>query len=141
MPIYSVSVHEGDLFDACMAVLPPGLSFNFVTINKNLCCYPHRDVGNAGDSLILFLGKFEGGALVTEDGQRLEGTGVLHRFDGSRLHWNEPITGGTKYSIVFYNRVSNAVRTNCPRKEPGQGAQPLEAWENARVPFDLYAPR
>jgi hypothetical protein len=68
-----------------------------------VCCHPHRDKGNQGKSLVLFLGTFEGGALHLEDGRIFEKTGVFHEFDGSKLlHWNAPITGGTKYSVVYY---------------------------------------
>ncbi len=137
MPLYSYSLHEGDIFDACQAVLPTGLCFDFVTVNKNICCYPHRDAGNAGPSLILFLGKFEGGALCTEAGQRFSESGVFHAFDGTKLHWNEPLTGGTKYSIVYYNRTSvglkNSEKVANPRQE-----QDLSLVRGVRVPFDLY---
>ena len=57
-----------------------------------------------GDTAIMFLGQYEGGALLLEDGQRLEERGVWHRYDGARLlHWNEDITAGVKYSVVAHN--------------------------------------
>ena len=44
-----------------------------------------------------------GGALHLESGRVFEETGVFHEFDGGRLlHWNAPITAGTKYSVVYY---------------------------------------
>ena len=143
IPVYSESLHSGPIFDACMAVLPEGLRFDFVTVNKNLCCYPHRDSGNEGQSLILFLGKFEGGALLTEDGRRFSEPGVLHVFDGSKLHWNEPITGGTKYSIVFYNRISASLRSaspKIPQESESRVCQDLNLASGFKVPFDLYEP-
>jgi len=138
VPIYSYSLHEGEIFDACMSVLPANVRFDFATVNKNLCCYPHRDAGNAGPSLILFLGKFEGGALCTEDGDRFDEAGVLHAFDGSKLHWNEPLTGGTKFSVVFYNRASANLRSNSQKLESPTGPQDVGAVHGTRVPFDLY---
>lgn len=135
--VYSASYSEGELFEAAAAVLPEGCpAFDFVTINKNICCHPHRDAGNAGPSLILFLGKFEGGALLTEAGERFEAPGVLHAFDGSELHWNEPVTGGCKYSVVYYNRASGQLRPHAPRV---RSRRPLE--EAAEPPLSLEALR
>ena len=150
--VYSASYSEGQLFDACMAVLPAECpaSFNFVTLNKNICCYPHRDAGNEGPSLILFLGKFEGGALLTEDGERFETPGVFHVFDGSRLHWNEPVTGGCKYSVVFYNRASGKLRAHAKRVPPRPDLQAeqrpslvalRDSLRGVRVRFDALEPR
>ena len=138
MPLYSYSLHEGDIFAACQAVLPAGLCFDFVTVNKNICCYPHRDAGNAGPSLILFLGKFEGGALCTEAGERFAETGIFHAFDGTKLHWNEPLTGGTKYSIVYYNRATVSLKNSEKVANPRE-AQDLSLAKGVRVRFDLYA--
>ena len=137
MPLYSYSLHEGCIFDACQAVLPAGLCFDYVTVNKNICCYPHRDAGNAGPSLILFLGKFEGGALCTEAGGRFADTGVFHAFDGTQLHWNEPLTGGTKYSVVYYNRTSAGLK-NSEKVATLRAAQDLSLAQGVRVRFDLY---
>lgn len=139
MPVYSETLHEGPIFEACQAVLPTAQArFDYVTVNKNICCHPHRDAGNSGRSLILFLGKFEGGALLTEDGQRFEQPGVLHAFDGSRLHWNEPITGGTKYSIVFYNRSAALPLAPKLRSATRAAPQAVEIASGSCVPFDLY---
>ena len=140
--VYSASYSEGQIFTACMEVLPEGCPhFDFVTINKNLCCHPHRDSGNEGASLILFLGKFEGGALCTEDGRRFEDTGVFHVFDGSKLHWNEPVTGGCKYSVVYYNRASGKLRAHAAKVAPRTGGSvTLEALqtcvEGSHAPFE-----
>ena len=80
----------------------PGEFFT-ITINKDVTCYPHKDKGNVGDSAILFLGDFSGGALHTEDGAVFSDKKVWHRFNGAEvLHWNEPHEG-TKYSIIASN--------------------------------------
>lgn len=117
-PIFSEGFREGEVFQACIQALPPELwrCFNFVTINRNLVCYPHRDLGNQGLSAILFLGRFEGGALVFESGERFQEPGRLYIFDGQTIHWNEPIQAGVKYSVVFYNRSSQRLRANSDRQ-------------------------
>ena len=99
------TVKEGKYFDACVKVLPDSWKqlCNAVTINKDLVCAPHRDRHNKTDSLILFLGDFEGGELHLENGQCFAEKGVFHQFNGQKyLHWNSPIQSGTKYSIVYY---------------------------------------
>jgi hypothetical protein len=75
-----------------------------VTVNKNVTCAPHKDKDNLGSVGVMFLGAFEGGALLTETNQRFEERGVWHRYDGAKVtHWNEPITNGTKYAVVVHN--------------------------------------
>jgi hypothetical protein len=147
--VYSASYSEGEIFEASISALPEGCpTFDFVTINKNICCHPHRDSGNAGPSLILFLGKFEGGALLTEAGERFEEAGVFHAFDGSKLHWNEPVTGGCKYSVVYYNRASGKLRPHAPKVQSTRyqpdSSSALESLKTAvvgrRVRFDLLEP-
>jgi len=134
LPVFTEAFHEGPVYEACQAVLPGGLRSDFVTVNRDLCCYPHRDGGDAGTALILFLGAYEGGALCFEDGRRCEARGVLHAFDGSVLHWNEPLLGGTKYSVVFYNRTSGSVRSGvAPLALPGR--HDLLPAQDAPVPF------
>ncbi len=55
----------------------------------------------------MFLGDFQGGALLLEDGHRFEERGVWHQYDGSRLlHWNEEITAGVKYSVISHNNTT-----------------------------------
>ena len=54
-----------------------------------------------GHSWILWLGDFQGGALVFEDGSRIEEKYKWHKIDGQIPHWNEPHEG-TKYSIIVY---------------------------------------
>ena len=76
-----------------------------ITINKNLVCLPHKDPNNADYSYILFLGDYDGGELLFEDGTVISERYVWHKFDGRNLtHWNNPITRGTKYSVVIFNR-------------------------------------
>ena len=74
-----------------------------VLLNKNVTCRKHVD-GNKSYSYILWLGDFTGGALLFEDGTRLEEKHVWHKIDGRIPHWNEPHEG-TKYGIVLYRRA------------------------------------
>lgn len=135
IPVFTEAFHCGDVYAACQAVLPPGVRSDYVTINKDLCCYPHCDGGDCGTALILFLGDYAGGELCFEDGRRLEARGVLHAFSGDALHWNEPLVGGTKFSIVFYNRRSNSLRSNAPKVVPSNGD--LARAAGVAVPFAL----
>jgi hypothetical protein len=60
----------------------------------------HTD-GNKEHSYILWLGDFTGGALLFDDGTRLEEKYKWHKINGQVHHWNEPHEG-TKYGIVLY---------------------------------------
>ena len=97
-PQQSECVKRGELLDLVKTMLPPwftpGEHF-CITANRNVQCAPHRDRDNLGDVGAMFIGDFEGGALLTENGDRYEERGVWHRYDGARVkHWNKPITGG-----------------------------------------------
>ena len=88
-----------------------------VILNRNVTCQRHRD-GNDGHSWILWLGDFEGGALVFETGDRITAKGVWHRIDGQVPHWNEPHTG-TKYGVVLYQRSGPTKREIIHRSSRG----------------------
>ena len=95
---------HGEIWEHVRTMLPEGFApgeFFGVTLNRNTVCQPHRDKKNVGESCVICLGDFEGGALLLEDGRCVEEQGVWHRYDGSRLlHWNEEITAGVKYSVM-----------------------------------------
>ena len=75
-----------------------------VLLNKNVKCKKHVDT-NDGHSYILWLGDFSGGALLFEDGTRIDEKYKWHKINGRIPHWNEPHEG-TKYAIVLYKRGS-----------------------------------
>ena len=79
-----------------------------IIINKNVKCERHRD-GNDGLSWTIWLGDFTGGALVFDDGRRIEEKYTWHQIDGSVYHWNEPHEG-TKYSVILFRRRINPSR-------------------------------
>ena len=71
-----------------------------ICINRNVQCERHKD-SNKGHSYILWLGDFTGGALLFDDGTRVEEKYKWHKINGQIHHWNEPHEG-TKYSVIIY---------------------------------------
>ena len=71
-----------------------------IVVNRNVQCARHIDA-NYGHSWILFLGDFQGGALVFETGDRVTQRRIWHKIYGRIPHWNEPHEG-TKYSVIIY---------------------------------------
>ena len=102
-PLQSESLTGGAVWEAARATLPD-FPFSHIQLNKDLVCTPHRDGRNQGESRILFLGDFEGGELCLEGGGVHKETGVWFSFDPQELHWNNPITAGTKWALVAHNR-------------------------------------
>ena len=108
---------EPELYEAIKSIAPEWWGDDTrITLNKDVMCKRHRDYANAGHSWILWLGDFTGGALVFDDGTRIEGKREWHKIDGHKYHWNEPHEG-TKYSIVLYksNREPRNVWLNKAR--------------------------
>ena len=81
-----------------------------LTLNRNVQCKRHRD-GNHGLSWILWLGDFTGGALVFEDGKRIEEKYKWHQIEGRTYHWNEPHEG-TKYAIIMYKASGKQTKSS-----------------------------
>ena len=96
---------EPELYDAIQAIAPEWWDDETqITLNKDVTCQRHRDHANKEHSWILWLGDFTGGALLFDDGTRVEGKGVWHKINGHIHHWNEPHEG-TKYGMVLYRRT------------------------------------
>ena len=92
---------EPELYDAIKEFAPVWWDRETkIILNKNLTCKRHKD-GSDGHSWILWLGDFTGGALLFDDGTKIEQKNVWHRINGQVHHWNEPHEG-TKYAIVLY---------------------------------------
>ena len=85
-----------------------------ICINRNVQCKRHKD-GNKGHSYILWLGDFTGGALLFDDGTRLEEKYKWHKINGQIHHWNEPHEG-TKYSIIIYKGNGQKKKTDLVNK-------------------------
>ena len=99
--VLSNTLREGRILDLCRELLGPQI--NRVTVNKNLCCHPHRDKANDDDSYICWFGDFTGGALCLETGERFEGKRKWFKFNGkTTTHWNEEHEGG-KFACVAYS--------------------------------------
>ena len=72
-------------------------------LNKNYQTQPHYDSKNNKESMIFSFGDYEGGDLIVE-GKPVKTKYTTHIMDGAnQLHWNDPITSGTKYSLIFFN--------------------------------------
>ena len=68
---------------------------------KSHCSVQEAQGRNKGRSYILWLGDFTGGALLFDDGTRLEDKYKWHKINGQIHHWNEPHEG-TTCSIIVY---------------------------------------
>jgi len=95
-----------------LQAIPVPIEWNSIQINKNLVCPKHKDKNNVGTSYIISFGNYEGGDLVIEGVEHDTRTGLI--FNGyEREHWNNPITSGTKYSVIFYkNKYSDKIYPN-----------------------------
>ena len=102
--ILSDVVKEGPIFNQCVKML--GWTPDQVTLNKNIVTKPHVD-RNKGQSSIAFVGQFEGGALLVQEGddtRKFDKPYTWYTYSGRDLHWNEDITSGTKYSVICYRK-------------------------------------
>ena len=106
-------LYQDDRFD--------GFLFTSITINKNHDAYPHRDVGNAGNSIIRGLGEYDGGRLfwfphdrgdVNPDSLDMSEAEYLDItdftcFDGQCVHGVEPFTG-ERITVIFFTTITSA---------------------------------
>ena len=102
--IMSDVVREGPIYNQCVKML--GWKPDQVALNKNIVTKPHVD-RNKGQSAIAFVGQFEGGALLVQEDQgtrRFDKPYTWYTYSGRDLHWNEGITGGTKFSVICYRK-------------------------------------
>ena len=99
-----------------MRLHAPTFRYNSIQLNANVHTDPHYDKNNCGLSYAIGLGQFTGGGIVLyPEG----GAAVRHpnkrkwvRFNGATtLHGSIPVTSGTRYSIIFFNR-----RTPCLKR-------------------------
>jgi hypothetical protein len=80
------------------------IPFSAIHINHNVVCPRHIDGNNVGDSVIVSLGDYEGGKLFIEGHGEFDTNCRPLLFNGSKcFHWNTPILGGNKYSLVFFH--------------------------------------
>jgi len=104
------------LWEAVAEIAPENATWNSICVNKNIKCEPHVDKNNIGNSWILFLGDFTGGALCFADSRCISERGKWHEFDGKIQHWNDPHEG-TKFSIILYTRLCTTRPKTAPRRK------------------------
>jgi len=81
--------------------------FNAIHINHNVECPRHIDGNNAGKSVIISFGDYEGGSLHIENfGEFVTKNRPLIFDGGKHYHWNTPITSGNKYSLVYFTSAN-----------------------------------
>jgi len=79
-------------------------SFTSVHVNHNVVCPKHTDPKNIGDSLLVSFGDYTGSDLVLENIGSYNTNLQPIIFNGSNIvHWNTELTGGNKYSLVFFS--------------------------------------
>ena len=94
---------------------PPdtGVGFHAIQVNKYDPVQwpgplPHKDSGNAGISWMIVMGEFQGGAFhIQERPPPARPTTITQCnrwicFDGLHEHWADPITHGTRYSVIAF---------------------------------------
>lgn len=88
---------------------PGGAAFPFTSIqlNKAYASKRHVDANNAGYSMIIGLGDYEGGKLQVDGMGELDVRNTWHRFDGNVPHCTTPVGGaGERYSLIFFTNSS-----------------------------------
>lgn len=110
---FAANKHHPELLKAIVAfgnrVVPKGWTYETITLNHNVKAKKHKDVGNAGDSVIIGIGDFTGGDIRVWDGddknpevyplhdQPLMFNGALH------YHQTTPFKG-ERYTMIFYRQ-------------------------------------
>lgn len=94
------------LYELCrryIQEIKPDFQYTSICVNKNVHCLPHVDANNIGQSLIVGLGDYTGGDLFIDDTRHnIRYSPVV--FNGAKeTHWNDQITSGTKYSLVYFS--------------------------------------
>jgi len=98
-----------DLYNALLRLataINPDHIFSTITINKNVVCSKHKDSKNNGTTLIVGIGSYEGGELVTIDNDIETVHDIKYKpmyFNGYLTeHYNLPFTGD-RWSLMFYS--------------------------------------
>ena len=86
------------------------------------------------------MGDFTGGALVFDDGTRIEEKYTWHHIDGRVYHWNEPHEG-TKYSIIIYKSSKKSKSMRMVEKKRWLRANTTEATNSFRILICRYKMR
>ena len=80
--------------------------YSSIFINNNVVSPKHVESNNCGVSLLVSIGDYEGGCINIETEQSIDKYDAKYNaviFDGAKyFHWNDQITSGNKYSLVFF---------------------------------------
>lgn len=78
-----------------------------VLVNNNVVCGKHLDASNIGESVLVSIGDYEGCNIVV-NGKKYDAKYQPLIFNGSKLeHYTTDDLVGNKYSLVFYNILSD----------------------------------
>ena len=119
------------------ALYPPsdGIVWGSLQINADSIAQLHRDKNNVGLSLICLFGNFDGGELLSGEGQVwLSCPGDVLCFDGTQPHASSPYTG-RRYSIVAFQHESAARLSSHDRAYLSSLCFPLPAEMTVPFPF------
>ena len=96
-----------------------------IIVNRNLTCKRHTD-HNDGHSWILWLGEFEGGALLFEDGTRIEEKRTWHKINGRTPHWSSSFASPLLVNNPLYTsaRRNDAKYSEALNKSSGSSLRP-----------------
>ena len=90
----------------------PHFVFSTIGVNKNFAGQMHCDSGNVGESIMLTVGSdgLKGGDLFvydldTQKPRRFATKNKWVQFNGNHPHMTYPYTGGTRYSLVFFQHT------------------------------------
>lgn len=94
-----------ELYDAILKVgrkVCP-IPFYAIQVNHNYTAKPHIDKNNVGHSTILSIGDYSGGEFCVENGGVFDLAYKPIVVDAVKnVHWVQEITGGDRYSFVFF---------------------------------------
>lgn len=83
----------------------PNFKFGTIGVNKNVRCKKHIDHKNAGISVIVGAGNYDGGSTVLYTPKRKEYNIKRNSlmFDGSKIEHASTAFTGTRYSLVYFS--------------------------------------
>ena len=106
--------HMIDIFKEFQNNYFPDFFYSQITINKNWCVGKHKDSSNVGESVLCCFGDYTGGQTVVDFGDQthyspctLDPRKKPCKFDGSKYEHHVLPFEGKRYSLVFYNNISN----------------------------------
>lgn len=88
--------------------VPPGFFYNMITLNHGVKAKKHTDGKNVGDSVIVGIGNYTGGALRLYDSETTYTTYSIKDapliFNGSQIAHETEDFEGDRYTIIYYKQ-------------------------------------